>query len=101
MTTPKPELKPCPFCGKQPKLFKVSLHGWHVACAKENVICVSLKYKATKELAITAWNTRHERTALLEEVLREAWRLPKMSTPTKECDVITLEQLKQIIKKLN
>lgn len=104
-------LKNCPFCGGQPELFKVSLHGWHVACVEGNTICVSLKYRATKEEAIQAWNTRRpsptvDTKAILEGVLEEyvqrtkdAYNLPDV---TDDGGYIRLQAIiQQQLEKLN
>jgi hypothetical protein len=52
----KPELLPCPWCGKTPKMFK-SLGTWVVGCQHIcNVMpCVGEDHKS---VAITSWNAR-------------------------------------------
>lgn len=54
------ELKPCPFCGSEAKLFTArGKCNQIVRCLECNV---SPGYRQTKKEAIEAWNTRAERT---------------------------------------
>lgn len=53
------ELKPCPFCGKTPKIKSAILGGYYVMCF--NKYCETMVTTAsmpTRELAIKAWNRR-------------------------------------------
>ena len=51
------ELKPCPFCGKEPKINQSEFsHRYWVAC--EDCCCLN-KVFYTKDEAIKAWNSRH------------------------------------------
>lgn len=104
MTKPKPaqevKLLNCPFCGSEPKLFKVSWHGWYVGCSKDNITCVCLKYVPTKEEAITAWNTRTPDLGkrIFKLACKNGGYYADGNDKTKFC--IELDDLKQIIAKV-
>jgi RNA polymerase subunit RPABC4/transcription elongation factor Spt4 len=59
------ELKPCPFCGEQPKLTDCAYDALTIieceSCKKTRDRVVRLEY-ALHDQAIEAWNTRAERT---------------------------------------
>ena len=57
------ELKPCPFCGGNAKLTQWTKTIYSISCIK----CDAHFYTYTKEEAIKAWNTRHERTVKLKD----------------------------------
>ena len=53
------ELKPCPFCGKKPKIKKAVYGGIYVTCT--NIDCyavVSTRMEYSRYAAIAAWNRR-------------------------------------------
>ena len=60
------ELKPCPFCGHKPKIYK-DLHKfvdikepvqiWRVMCSKLDCVLLMSDFR-TEEQAIEAWNRR-------------------------------------------
>ena len=60
------ELKPCPFCGKQPLLWDTTgLHNynskaptWDIGCNNEECLINVYKCLRSEEDAIKAWNTR-------------------------------------------
>lgn len=55
------KLKPCPFCGKDAKLYKPSRIAklFVVGCVNEDCgVMVESKFGKTKEEAIAAWNKR-------------------------------------------
>lgn len=55
------ELKPCPFCGSEPKYFDHSEHNddeWHEVACTNHECTYLIAQKSTKESAFTAWNTR-------------------------------------------
>lgn len=55
------ELKPCPFCGGEARYGHDNMNGHYVTCANiECGVLVVARYHETKELTITAWNTRHD-----------------------------------------
>ncbi len=54
------ELKPCPWCGKQPVLYKNSAGFVVVECANLECQVVCSVTESTKPNAIAAWNTRKE-----------------------------------------
>jgi hypothetical protein len=60
------ELKPCPFCGGQPKPVHLNTNGewvvWH-ACKTNLLTCWTFR---TKSDAITAWNARHDDKGLIK-----------------------------------
>ena len=76
------ELKPCPFCGEQPKLSKENgswvieckHHGWPQGLIPETTIAGDIDLcswgdtEEAKEQLIEAWNTRAERTCHLERI---------------------------------
>lgn len=52
------DLKPCPFCGKEPKIFRLDLGTWivgHFECLDMTVSTLEFR---EEENAIAAWNTR-------------------------------------------
>lgn len=76
------ELKPCPFCGEQPKLNKENgswvieckHHGWPQGLIPETTIAGDIDLcswgdtEEAKEQLIEAWNTRAERTCEIARV---------------------------------
>lgn len=70
------KLKPCPFCGKKPKMFATSFDNYAILCDNHDwkdedgvkdadvAGCVSLcswgKSREAKDALIKAWNTRAE-----------------------------------------
>lgn len=59
-------LKPCPFCGKKPKLIchedhpmQIGPRTWLIRCASDNdADHVAFSHETTMELAIERWNSR-------------------------------------------
>lgn len=50
------ELKPCPFCGKTPRLFELDRE-WFIAC--NGPYCIEQKHAyRSKQMAINMWNRR-------------------------------------------
>lgn len=68
------KLKPCPFCGYQPKLkdedtlYPLTRNGdlWNAVCAEPYGGCSAHILGRTKEEAIKAWNTRPPTTEEIE-----------------------------------
>lgn len=56
------ELKPCPFCGRQPYLNFGASRGYHWACDFYGIECciVNVGRKGQFKEAIAYWNKRHE-----------------------------------------
>ena len=55
------DLKPCPFCGGEPRIVHFTQDACYVLC--ENIDCMAMqKVYGTKSEAIAAWNARAERT---------------------------------------
>lgn len=87
-------LKPCPFCGGESEMWRISGGGRKVMCNQCD------DYHTTEEKAIEAWNNRSAETELLE-ALREVTNALAMCHPMnqeepciiyetfqKACDVI-------------
>lgn len=56
------ELKPCPFCGKVPRLWGMSPLGPYYVSCKNKKCKVFMDCAAdTREDVVKMWNTRHER----------------------------------------
>lgn len=57
------KLKPCPFCGKKPHIYKVPKspkgYYWTVQCERLDVIVYTRSMQSKKD-AIEAWNRRAE-----------------------------------------
>lgn len=54
------ELKPCPFCGRQPKIKYATWVGYSILCVNEDCgVMVTTASVPTMELAIMAWNRRY------------------------------------------
>lgn len=66
MTSNQTALKPCPRCGN--RAFVVG--GYEIWCVTDS--CLKLPPSQTTSEAIERWNTRSDRTAVLEEALTEA-----------------------------
>jgi len=56
----KTELKPCPFCGRKPRVFKgFSNHSYQVACPYKTCSVEPMtSWREKKENAISDWNRR-------------------------------------------
>ena len=55
------KIKPCPFCGRDPILYKHRL-GWYIQCySKRCGVAPSTSYFVTKKTVIEAWNTRSKK----------------------------------------
>ena len=54
------ELKPCPFCGEEPKVIEDISVSWVVCDNSDCVVYARTLLKKTREEAIEAWNTRAE-----------------------------------------
>ena len=76
------ELKPCPFCGGEPKLAQVHEGEWEASC--RNLNCYALIERIKKEDAIANWNARfvaapvrqaEQRDMTPEEALAEARKI--------------------------
>ena len=53
------ELKPCPFCGGEAKVFgNYDDSEYHANCTNNECGCCWVNYYETKEEAIEAWNRR-------------------------------------------
>ena len=69
------ELKPCPFCGSEAKLFAdKKTQDWGAICQQPECECnARIPYCSTREEAIEQWNRRapDPRVAALEEALRK------------------------------
>ena len=86
ITMPRPELKPCPFCGGEAHLFGIETIGASVAyfvkCVGNKSKCagpIRTKYCDTKERAAEVWNTRAERTChndLKDSDFDNVWPIP-------------------------
>lgn len=68
------ELKPCPFCGREARIYMndsdLDNIMWYCMCANDrgcNVMPITLD-QYSKEEAADAWNTRHVETCKLHEV---------------------------------
>lgn len=57
MTPTKAEIKPCPFCGKKPDIYK---HGGYECPITYGIQCCIMKSFHDKDDAIQAWNRRTE-----------------------------------------
>jgi hypothetical protein len=68
------ELKRCPFCGGEPKVFhhqnKWVGETWHIECLDDNCGCGTCHHDSA-EIAATVWNRRIEAQAAEVEHLRE------------------------------
>ena len=70
------ELKPCPFCGSEAKLFAdKKTYDWGAVCQQPECECnAKISYCSTREEAIEQWNRRttepDPRVAALVEALR-------------------------------
>ena len=49
------ELKPCPFCGEEAKMWQYMTDEWRATC---NGCVAQTRYCNTREEAIEAWNRR-------------------------------------------
>lgn len=56
------ELKPCPFCGHQPKLWGEdgNIHGVQIECVNGRCPSEPHVWENTSAEAIAAWNTRYK-----------------------------------------
>lgn len=72
------ELKPCPFCGEQPKLTDCAYDALTIieceSCKKTRDRVVRFEY-ALHDQAIEAWNTRAERTVKVVEQVSTGYHL--------------------------
>ncbi len=69
------DLKRCPFCGGEPKVFhhqnKWIGETWHIECLDDNCGCGTCHHESA-DIAATVWNRRIEAQAAEIERLREA-----------------------------
>ena len=56
----KMKLKPCPFCGKQPKYFQDEIDGPGGPIPTDFVIHCCVELRSNEEKAVKIWNTRYK-----------------------------------------
>lgn len=72
------KLMPCPFCSSEAMHSGCDEHGYAVTCTNHECYAYNKAWPPTRELAITAWNTRAnlaERDAEIAELRARAERL--------------------------
>ena len=81
------ELKPCPFCGEQPKVVEDVSVSW-VVCDNENcMVYARTLLKKTRGEAIEVWNRRIERKGKQVMTERNDGLMPPFTAHCSECGV--------------